>query len=70
MMIQTQRLDYPDHREEIKSLNEILSLIEQGSRPLPENDVKAVEFLLARLDHLMTTDSARLKIYDQRESRI
>lgn len=70
MMIQTQRLEYPDHKEEIVSLNRILREIELGSRPLPDNLVKTVEYILARLDHLMTTDAAKLKIYDQRESRV
>lgn len=66
-MIQTQRLEYPDHRDEIASLNRILSEIETGSRPLPPPLVKTVEFIIERLDHLMTTDKARLKLYDQRE---
>jgi hypothetical protein len=66
-MIQTQRLEYPDHKDEIASLNRILHEIEAGSRPLPPALVKTVEYILARLDHLMTSDAARLKIYDQRE---
>jgi hypothetical protein len=67
MMIQTQRLEYPDHSEEIASLNAILAAI-----PLPHTpEVKAsVDLILARLDHLMTTQNAQLKFYDQRESRI
>jgi len=69
-MIQTQRLEYPDHKEEIASLNRILREIELGSRPLPDNLVKTVEYILARLDLLMRTDTAQLKIYDQRESRV
>jgi hypothetical protein len=70
MMIQTQRLEYPDHREEIASLNRILAEIEAGARPFPDNLVKTVEYILARLDHLMTAQNACLKIYDQRESRV
>lgn len=67
MMLQTQRLEYPDHRDEIASLNRILAEIQAGSRPLPPSLVKTVEYIIARLDHLMTTDKARLKTYDQRE---
>lgn len=68
MMIQTQRLEYPNHSDEITSLNRILVEIETGSRPLPPSLVKTVEYIIARLDHLMTTDTARLKIYDQHEA--
>jgi hypothetical protein len=70
MMIQTQRLEYPDHRDEIASLNRILHEIETGSRPLPESLVKTVNYILARLDHLMTTSAARLKIYNQHDQHV
>lgn len=67
MMLQTQRLEYADHKDEIASLNAILDAI-----PLPHlPEVKAsVDLILARLDRLMTAQNARLKLYDQRESRI
>lgn len=67
MMVQTQKLEYPDHSEEIVSLNRILAEIEAGARPLPESLVKTVQFIIARLDHLMTTGKAKLKLYDQCE---
>jgi hypothetical protein len=70
MMIQTQRLEYPDHRDEIASLNRILAEIESGTRPLPDSLVKTVEYILGRLDHLMTAQGARLNLYDQREARV
>lgn len=69
-MIQTQRLEYADHSEEISTLNVILHDIESGPRPLSPHLVRTVERILARLDHLMTADTATLKIYDQRESRV
>jgi len=68
MMIQTQCLEYPDHSEEIASLNRILAEIEAGQRPLPDSLVKTVQFIITRLDHLMTTDKAKLKLYDQHEA--
>jgi hypothetical protein len=71
MMIQTQRLEYPDHREEIKTLNRILADIQfgypQGHPPSLDHTVRNI---LDRLDHLMTAQNARLAFYDQRESRI
>lgn len=67
MMVQTQKLEYPDHKDEIASLNRILAEIEGGARPLPDALVKTVEYIIARLDHLMTTGKAKLKLYDQHE---
>lgn len=68
-MIQTQKLEYPDHRDEIASLNRILAEIEQGAQPLPDNLVKTVTYILGRLDTLMTAQKAVLRIYDQHEQR-
>jgi hypothetical protein len=70
MMIQTYKLQYADHGEEITTLNKILASI-QAHYPLgyPEGMHAAVIFMLARLDQLMSTDKATLKPYDQRESR-
>jgi hypothetical protein len=66
-MIQ-QRLEYPDHREEISSLNEVLAKIQfgypQGHPPEMESTVR---FILARLDQLMTTEKAILQDYNQFE---
>jgi hypothetical protein len=64
--VQTHRLDYADHSEEIVSLNRILKEIEEGARPLPPSLVKTVEYILARLDHLMVAQKAKLSVYDQR----
>jgi hypothetical protein len=65
MMIQTQRLEYQDHQEEITSLNRILADIQSsGDQP----GLRAtVEYIIDRLNRLMTTDKAVLKIYDQHE---
>lgn len=65
--ITSMRLEYADHSEEIGSLNRILREIEGGTRPLPPALVKTVEYILARLDHLMVAQKACLKVYDQRE---
>jgi hypothetical protein len=62
----TMKLEYPDHSEEINSLNRILRGIEEGARPLPPGLIKTVEYILARLDHLMIAQKACLKVYDQR----
>lgn len=71
MMIQTQRLEYPDHREEIKTLNAILADIQFGyPNGHPPEMEHTVRLILDRLDHLMTAQNAQLKLYDQRESRI
>ena len=64
--IMPMKLEYADHGEEIASLNRILKEIEEGARPLPQSLVKTVEYILARLDHLMTAQAATLKVYDQR----
>lgn len=64
MMIQTQRLEYHDHEEEIACLNAILADI---PLPHPPEMKPAVDRLLARLDLLMTADRAVLKLYDPRE---
>jgi len=65
-MIQTQRLDYTDHSEEIASLNTILAGI-QSSGDHPELS-ETIAHILERLDHLMTAQGARLSLYDQRVS--
>lgn len=68
MMLSQQRLEYPDHSEEITTLNAILADIQfgypQGHPPEMEATVRR---LLARLDELMTTNKAVLKDYNQFE---
>ena len=65
--IQTRRLDYPDHAEEIASLNFILAEIQQsGTRP---ELAEVIAHVLSRLDQLMTLSKARVSIYNQFEDR-
>jgi hypothetical protein len=66
----TRRLDYPDHAEEILSLNRILQEIETGSRPLPPQLVKTVEYILERLNHLQLSSAAQTRPYNQFEDRV
>lgn len=71
MMIQTQRLEYPDHKEEIAQLNRVLASLQFGyPQGYPERLQPTVQMILERLDVLMVSENARLKLYDQRECRI
>lgn len=71
MMVQTHRLEYPDHKEEIETLNEVLESLQFGyPSGFPEMLQPTVTMILERLDQLMTTSNATLKAYDQRESRV
>jgi hypothetical protein len=63
--VTTMHLRYPDHSEEIESLNRVLHELERA-KPLPPELVRTVEFILARLDHLMLAPRAKLSVYDQR----
>ena len=67
MMIQTQRLEYERHSEEINTLNQILAVV-QANYPsgYPAEMHPAIALVMSRLDQLMTAQNARLKIYDQR----
>lgn len=66
MMIQTQKLEYFDHRQEIESLNKILASLQFGyPQGFPERLQPTVEMILSRLDVLMNTKTATLKLYDQ-----
>jgi hypothetical protein len=62
MMIQTQKLEYQDHREEIVTLNRILADI-QTCQPFPPELQPTVERIIVRLDHLMTVKDAVLKAF-------
>ena len=62
MMVQTQELHYPDHKEEIASLNKILAEI-QACQPFPPALQSTVEDILRRLEFLMTAEKATLKLY-------
>jgi hypothetical protein len=62
MMIQTQKLEYQDHKDEIASLNKILADI-QACQPFPPELTGTVMQILARLDFLMTAEKATLKLY-------
>lgn len=68
MFIQTQRLDYPDHSEEIAFLNGILADI-QSMKPFPSKLKPIVDRALARLDQLMVASKAQTRLYDPREER-
>lgn len=68
MFIQTQRIDYPDHREEIASLNSILADIQAKGTFAPELQ-PVVDKILARLDQLMIASQAQVRLYDPREER-
>lgn len=68
MFVQTQRLDYPDHKEEIAYLNNLLARF-QDMKPFPLEYKPVVENLLARLDCLMLASKARVSLYDPREER-
>jgi hypothetical protein len=62
MMVQTQKLEYADHKDEIASLNKILADI-QACQPFPPELAPTVMQILARLDFLMTAQKATLKLY-------
>jgi hypothetical protein len=65
MFIQTQRLDYADHREEIASLNHVLAQIQAGGT---QPELKpAIDSILARLERLQIASLATLSIYNQFE---
>jgi hypothetical protein len=66
----TRRLDYPDHAEEILSLNRILKEIGEGQRPLPPSLVKTVEYIIDRLNHLQLASAAQTRPYNQFEDRV
>ena len=68
MMLRQQRLEYPDHNEEIATLNRVLEVI-QKSYPdgHPAELEPAVKVMLKRLDDLMTTAKAVLKDFNPRE---
>jgi hypothetical protein len=66
MFIQTQRIDYPDHKDEIAVLNDILACI---PKPFPPEFKPVVEMTLARLDQLMVASQAQVRLYDPREER-
>jgi hypothetical protein len=69
MMVQTQKLEYPDHKEEIATLNEVLASLQFGyPQGFPERLQPTVTMILERLDQLMTAANARIKLYDQREN--
>jgi hypothetical protein len=62
---QTMRLDYPNHAEEIASLNLILAGIQRGGTQPELKDT--IDHILARLDHLQQGNFATVRLYDQRE---
>ena len=62
MMIQTQELEYADHKEEIASLNKILADI-QACQPFPPELQGTVTSILARIDYLMASSKPTLKLY-------
>lgn len=64
MFVQTQRIDYPDHSEEIAFLNKILDGL---PKPFPDVCAGLVAQVLARLDQLMVASQARVSLYDPRE---
>ena len=68
MMVQTQRLDYADNCEQISALNKILADIQRKGNFTPDLQ-ETVDFILARLDHLMLGQKAHLSLYDQRVER-
>jgi len=68
MYVTTQRLDYPDHAEEIAELNRTLADI-QAMKPFPPELQPTVERLILRIDHLMVSSQPQVSIYDQREDR-
>ncbi len=70
MHVHTQVLSYGKHDEEIATINHALALI-KANYPSghPPEVHPMVAYLLARLDHLMTTQTAQLKTYDQRVHR-
>ncbi len=70
MMIQTQRLEYSEHTEEINTLNKILATV-QANYPsgYPAEMHPAIALVLSRLDQLTSAEKATLRPYDQHESR-
>lgn len=68
MFVQTQRLDYPDYKEEIAYLNSLLARF-QDMKPFPLEYKPVVENLLARIDSLMLASKVQISPYDPREER-
>lgn len=68
MFVQTQRIDYPDHADEIASLNGILADIQAKGTFAPALQ-PVVEKILARLDHLMIASKAQVRVYDPWEEK-
>ena len=70
MMIQTQKLEYPDHSQEIRTLNQVIAVIRANyPQGYPPQLHPTVGFVLKRLDELMMAQKAVLKVYDQHEQR-
>jgi hypothetical protein len=64
MMIQTQKLSYGENDEQIAFLNAIVERYGRAHDPALK---PLIDELLARIDQLTTTQSARLlQLYDQR----
>lgn len=69
MMIQTHKLEYPDHKDEIATLNHVLASLQFGyPHGYPERLQPTVDMIMGKLDQLMTAQNARIKLYDQREN--
>jgi len=66
MFIHTQRIDYPDHTDEIAFLNGLLA---DMPKPFPPEFKQVVEGILHRLDEMMLASQARVRPYDQNEER-
>lgn len=67
MHIQTQVLSYGKHDDEIATINQSLAIIKANyPQGHPAEIHPLVGYLLARLDHLMTAETAQLRTYDQR----
>jgi|HubBroStandDraft_4_1064222.scaffolds.fasta_scaffold16912_4 hypothetical protein len=63
MMVQTQKLSYGEHDEEIAFLN---AIVKQYGEHHNADFKPLIDSILARIDHLTTTQNARLELYDQR----
>ena len=59
-MLKQQQLVYQDHDDEIAFLNRILAAL-QADGPVPEEVRITVEWIIDRLDKLMTIETAILK---------
>ena len=67
MFVQTQRLDYPDHKEEIQFLNSILAMLQSHDQPFDARYQPLVEAVIARTSHLMDCSRGRVSPYDPAE---